>query len=123
MLYLGIVLAGGSGALLRYLLGRACVALNLTTLPLATLLANVIGSFLIGYLSWQLIHRWQLSDEMQVIILTGFLGGFTTFSAFSLEVISLFEAGFNLRAITYITLSISFSILMCLLGLYLARQA
>ena len=123
MLYLGIVLAGGSGALLRYLLGRACVALNLTTLPLATLLANVIGSSLIGYLSWQLIHRWQLSDEMQVIILTGFLGGFTTFSAFSLEVISLFEAGFNLRAITYITLSISFSILMCLLGLYLARQA
>jgi len=97
MFYLGIVLAGGGGALLRYLLGRATVAMNLTAIPFGTLLANVIGSFLIGYLSWQLIHRWQLSDEMQVIVLTGFLGGFTTFSAFSLEVISLFEAGFNLR--------------------------
>ena len=123
MLYLGIVLAGGSGALLRYLLGRASVALNWTALPFGTLLANVIGSFLIGYLSWQLVHRWQLSNEMQVIVLTGFLGGFTTFSAFSLEVVSLFETGFNARAVIYILLSVSLSILMCLFGLYLARQA
>lgn len=123
MLYIGIVLAGGSGALLRYLLGRASVALNWTVLPFGTLLANVIGSFLIGYLSWQLVHRWQLSNEMQVIVLTGFLGGFTTFSAFSLEVVSLFETGFNARAVIYILLSVSLSILMCLFGLYLARQA
>lgn len=123
MLYLGIVLAGGSGALLRYLLGRTSVALNWTALPFGTLLANVIGSFLIGYLSWQLVHRWQLSNEMQVIVLTGFLGGFTTFSAFSLEVVSLFETGFNARAVIYILLSVSLSILMCLFGLYLARQA
>ena len=123
MFYLGIVLAGGGGALLRYLLGRATIAMNLTAIPFGTLLANVIGSFLIGYLSWALVHRWQFSNEMQVIILTGFLGGFTTFSAFSLDVISLFESGFNVRAITYIALSVSLSIFMCLLGLYIARQA
>ena len=123
MFYLGIVLAGGGGALLRYLLGRATIAMNLTAIPFGTLLANVIGSFLIGYLSWALVHRWQFSNEMQVIILTGFLGGFTTFSAFSLDVISLFESGFNVRAITYIVLSVSLSIFMCLLGLYIARQA
>ncbi|MCL4159342.1 UNVERIFIED_CONTAM: hypothetical protein GTU68_052681 [Idotea baltica] len=97
--------------------------MNWTALPFGTLLANIIGSFLIGYLSWMLVNRWQLSNELQVIVLTGFLGGFTTFSAFSLEVIGLFESGFNARALSYIILSVLLSILMCLLGLYLARQS
>ena len=122
MFYVAIVLAGGSGALLRYLLSRTVISLNWTALPIGTLLANVIGSFLIGYLSWMFVHRWQLSNELQVVVLTGFLGGFTTFSAFSLEVISLFESELTVRAILYVSLSVSLSILMCLFGLYLARQ-
>lgn len=122
MLYLGIILAGGSGALLRYLLGRVTLAMNWTALPIGTLLANMLGSFLIGYLSWVLVHRLQVSNELQVIVLTGFLGGFTTFSAFSLEVVSLFESGLSFRAITYVLLSVFLSILMCFLGLYLAKQ-
>ncbi len=123
MFYLGIVLAGGSGALLRYLLGRVTIAMNWTALPFGTLLVNILGSFLIGYLSWALVHRWQLSNELQVILLTGFLGGFTTFSAFSLEVVGLFESGFIARGLIYITLSVLLSVLMCLFGIYLARQA
>jgi len=122
MLYLAIVLAGGSGALLRYLLSRALLTTTWVSLPIATLVANVVGSFLIGYLSWMFVHRWQLSNELQVAILTGLLGGFTTFSTFSLEVVTLFENGLTARAITYIFLSVTLSILMCLCGLYLARQ-
>ncbi len=123
MLYLGIMLAGGCGALLRYFLGKTFIAMNWTSLPFGTLVANLVGSFLIGYLSWQLVHRWQVSQEIQIMVLTGFLGGFTTFSAFSLEVVGLFEGGFQIRAISYVLLSVLLSIFMCLLGLYMARQA
>jgi len=83
--YIAIILAGGSGALLRYLLGRTTVNLGWAALPFGTLVANLIGCFLIGYLSWVLIHKWQVSREAQVVVLTGFLGGFTTFSAFCLN--------------------------------------
>ena len=93
MLYLAIVLSGGFGALLRYLLSRAATHLPFTGLPIATLLANVIGCFLIGYLSWALLHKFEVSSEAQTVVLTGFLGGFTTFSAFSLEVVTLLEQG------------------------------
>jgi CrcB protein len=123
MLYLMIVLAGGSGALLRFFIGRVAADQQWTVLPIGTLFANLIGCFLIGYLSWQMVHRWQLSDEVQVIVLTGFLGGFTTFSAFSLEAIAMFEQGSNLRALVYITLKVVACILMCLLGLILAKQS
>ncbi|MEM7357710.1 MAG: fluoride efflux transporter CrcB [Pseudomonadota bacterium] len=123
MLYLGIVLAGGIGALLRYALGRLAVNLQWTALPFGTLVANLVGCFLIGYLSWVLVHRFQASETLQIVVITGFLGGFTTFSAFSLEAISMFESGANLRAVTYIVLQVVLCIVMCLLGLLLARQS
>ena len=123
MFYLAIILAGGCGALLRYLLGGAAVNLNLSALPFATLLVNVVGSFLIGYLSWSMLHKWQLSREMQVVVISGFLGGFTTFSAFSLEVVGMLEQGFNGRAFLYALSSVILSVGMCLVGLMLARQS
>ncbi len=127
MFYLGIILAGGCGALLRYLLSRAALSMQWTTqwttLPYGTLLVNVIGSFLIGYLSWTLLHKWQLSAEFQVIVITGFLGGFTTFSAFSYEVVTMLQNGSSLRAIFYIALSVCLSVMMCFLGLFLAKSS
>lgn len=123
MFYLAIAAAGGTGALLRYLLGRATVNLGWSALPFGTLIANVVGCFLIGYLSWVLVHRWPVTQETQVVIMTGFLGGFTTFSAFSLEAITMFEQGSGVRAVTYISVKVVLCIVMCLLGLMLARQA
>jgi len=120
--YFAIVLAGGTGALLRYLVGRATVNFGWSALPFGTLIANLLGCFLIGYLSWAMLHRWQVSQETQVVVLTGFLGGFTTFSAFSLETIAMFESGASLKAISYVTLKVVLCILMCLFGLLLARQ-
>lgn len=123
MFYITIVLAGGLGALCRYLLGGGALNLNHATLPFGTLLVNVLGSFLIGYLSWSLVYRWQLPKDLQVVILTGFLGGFTTFSAFSLEVVRYFEDGHIGRAIIYVLGSVLLSIGMCILGLWLAKQS
>ena len=122
MIYLGIILAGGCGALLRYLVGRAVIAQQWTALPFGTLAVNVIGSFLMGYLSWAIVQKWQLSTEVQVIILTGFLGGFTTFSAFSLEIVNLVQNGASLKVVIYILLSICLSVAMCLAGLMLAKS-
>ena len=122
MFYLAIILAGGSGALLRYLLGRAAINLGWAALPFGTLIANLLGCFLIGYLSWMLVHRWQLSSEVQVIVLTGFLGGFTTFSAFSLETISMIQQGASLKAFAYVGISVTLCLFMCFAGLFLAKQ-
>lgn len=122
MLYLGIVFAGGLGALLRYLLGRLTMNLQWTSLPYGTLLANLIGCFLIGYLSWVLVYRWEASQNVQIIIITGFLGGFTTFSAFSLEVVSMFQQEAGARAFAYVGINVVLCILMTFLGLVIARQ-
>lgn len=122
MFYIAIILAGGSGALLRYLLGRTTVNLGWAALPFGTLVANLIGCFLIGYLSWVLIHKWQVSREAQVVVLTGFLGGFTTFSAFSLETVTMIQQGASFKAFAYIGMSVTLSILLCFAGMFLAKQ-
>ena len=122
MFYFALAVAGGMGVLLRFLLWRVATNLQWTALPFATLAANIIGSFLIGYLSWSLVHRWPVSAEVQIVVLTGFLGGFTTFSAFSLEVINLIENGLIGRAALYGLTSVVLCLIMCFLGLMLARQ-
>jgi len=120
--YLAIVLAGGSGALLRYLLGRSAVNLGWAALPFGTLIANVLGCFLMGFLSWLLLHKWQMSQQVQAVILTGFLGGFTTFSAFSLETLTLIQQGSSIKALLYVSLSVVLCLAMCFAGLLLAKQ-
>ena len=120
--YFSLILAGGSGALLRYLLGRVTINIGMTALPFGTLLANTLGCFLMGYFSWTIVQKWQLSKEIQVVVLTGFLGGFTTFSTFSLETLTLFEQGNELRAATYLALTVFLCIFMCMLGLFIAKQ-
>jgi CrcB protein len=122
MFYIAIVIAGGTGALLRYLLTRATVNLGWAALPFGTLIANLLGCFLIGYLSWMLVHKWQMSQQTQVVILTGFLGGFTTFSAFSLEAINMAQQGSTIKAMAYIGIQVTLCLIMCFAGLLLAKQ-
>lgn len=122
MLYVFIVLAGGFGALLRYLIGRSAINLGWTGLPFGTLIANLIGCFLIGFLSWMLVHRWQLSQEIQTVVITGFLGGFTTFSTFSLETVKMLEQGESHYVIGYVLIKVILCICFCFAGLWLARQ-
>ena len=123
MLYLQIALAGGIGAVLRFALGRLILNFGWTALPFGTMLANLVGCFLIGYLSWIMAHRWDWSLNHQTVIMTGLLGGFTTFSAFSLETITMLNQGSEFRALAYIALTVILSIFMCWLGLTLARQS
>lgn len=122
MFYLALMFAGGSGALLRYLIGRGAINLGLTGLPFGTLIANLIGCFLMGFLSWMLVHRWQLSQEIQTVLLTGLLGGFTTFSAFSLETVKMLEQNESYFVVGYVVAKVALCICVCFAGLWLAKQ-
>jgi CrcB protein len=118
-----VFLAGGIGALCRWGVGRAVASgAGVSNFPWATFSVNVVGSFLMGYLSWVLVNRLAVPKELQIAVLTGLLGGFTTFSAFSLEVIRYIERGAFVGAFTYVMFSVVICVAMCALGLYIARS-
>lgn len=121
MLYLLVAMAGGAGAVCRFGLSRLVVTQGWQAWPYATFSVNVIGSFLIGYLAFSLEQRWGLSQDVKAILLTGFLGGFTTFSAFSLETILLFEQGAYIKAVAYVVATVVACLLLCAAGALLAK--
>jgi len=81
-----VALGGAVGSVLRYSVGLWCTAWFGTALPWGTLAVNVIGSGLIGILGGAMLGGLPLPNELRLLVITGFLGGFTTFSAFSLDV-------------------------------------
>lgn len=83
-------------------------------LPLGTLTANVVGSFLMGVCFVLILEKAKLSPEMRPLLMTGFMGAFTTFSTFSLEAVALIQEGHIMSALIYISLSL----LLCLVALY-----
>ena len=91
-----------------------------SSFPYATFLVNVIGCFVIGIL-FGLTSRSQLSENTWLVLATGFCGGFTTFSAFALESNTLIAERQSGTAILYTILSLVLGILLCRLGIWLAR--
>jgi fluoride exporter len=106
-----IALGGAVGSVLRYLMVAAIGA------PLGTLAVNVLGSFAIGVLFILLGVR----EGWQFLLMTGLLGGFTTFSAFSLDTLRLFEAGHPMQAAAYVLGSVALSLIAVALGVALTR--
>ena len=103
---IGVFIAGGFGCLSRYLLGLWILPVN--GIPVATLLVNVVGGFLAGVVA----SKW---PHLKPVLLTGFLGGFTTFSAFSLECLH-FVQNDQLMALAYILASVILSITAAWVG-------
>ena len=89
--------------------------------PWSTLFVNVVGGFLMGVLIEALALRFDGSLELRTFIATGILGGFTTFSAFSMDAVLLMQRGETLTAAIYIGASVVLSILALLAGLWLTR--
>jgi len=125
MKLLAYVCAGGAfGAGARYLVSvwiTRLVGVS-TGFPWATLCVNVVGSFLMGVLIELLALRFQASVEIRALLATGVLGGFTTFSAFSLDVVMLLSRKEGFMAAAYIASSVGLSILALYAGLALVRQ-
>lgn len=118
MLNVLIVGCGGFiGAALRYLVSLGVTGVYAHVFPLGTLIVNVVGSFLIGVFSICLPHFLPNNKEALLFLTTGLLGGFTTFSTFSLESITLFEGGQYGIAGGYMALSLA----ACILGVFAGR--
>ena len=124
MASLNVALGGAIGAVLRYQLGRFMThwlgANAVTAFPFATLAANTIGSLLMGVLAGVLVKNGG-SEQLRLFVGVGLLGGFTTFSAFSLEMVLLIERGQFLFASLYVMLSIALGIVGLFVGLNLVR--
>lgn len=116
---LSVALGGAIGASARFLTNVAALRLIGTGFPWATLAVNVAGSFLMGLLVICFAER-DLT-RLAPFALTGVLGGFTTFSAFSLDTISLWQRGDALAATTYVAGSVVLSLAALLAGMAAAR--
>lgn len=117
-----VALGGAIGAALRYLTGIGVSRLaGHHDFPVAILTVNVIGSFLMGVFVVAAAQRGL--TYLSPFVMTGILGGFTTFSAFSLETVTLIERGVTAQAALYVALSVGLSVGGLMLGLMLARGA
>jgi fluoride exporter len=118
-----LLVAGGGavGSLLRYYVGIWWLRAAGPNFPWGTLTVNVVGGFLIGLLAELIARKLGGSTELRLLLITGFLGGFTTFSAFSLDTILLLERGSFATAILYVVISVVFSLAAVVAGLLLVR--
>ncbi len=117
-----IALGSAAGGLARYLIGVAVQSRSTIGFPVATLLINVSGSLLLGFLIRYYVVSADVSPEFRAMITTGFCGGYTTFSAFSFETASLLEDGDYSRAALYIGLSVALSIVATFGGFAIAKH-
>ncbi|MFN3869787.1 MAG: fluoride efflux transporter CrcB [Hyphomicrobiaceae bacterium] len=117
-----LVAAGGAiGASARHLVNIGMGRLLGTSFPWGTLTVNIVGSLLMGILIEMLVMRYAGSPTMRAFLGTGFLGGFTTFSAFSLDVYVLAERGDTLTALAYVAGSVVISVAALFAGVALVR--
>ncbi|MCB2087045.1 MAG: fluoride efflux transporter CrcB [Sphingomonadaceae bacterium] len=122
-----VALGGAIGAALRYQLGRAMThwlgVKTITTFPWATLTANVLGSLCMGLLAGWMARQGTGGEQVRLLLGVGLLGGFTTFSSFSLEMMLLIERGQIASAMTYALVSVLAGLAGLYIGLIVMRLA
>lgn len=114
-----VALGGAIGASARYLVNASVMRLVGPGYPYGTIVANVIGSFVMGVIVVVLARKG--GQHLAPFLMTGVLGGFTTFSAFSLDTITLWERGNYNEAWLYVGVSVGLSLAAIALGMYAAR--
>ena len=123
MKYLLILAGGGAGSLLRYVAGSAIMARFGSKFPMGTLAINVTGSFLIGVLMTLFTERFQPHANLRLLLVVGFLGGYTTFSSFEWETYAAIREGGFWMGLTNIVGSVGLGYAAVWAGALLARRS
>ena len=123
MTYLYITIGSALGGLLRYAITRATLNLD-NDFPFGTVLVNILGCFVIGFVSTFTLSgsKHEVSENLRIFLMVGLCGGFTTFSAFSLQTFDLLQSGAWGRALANVVVSVVFCFLSVAAGHHLAQR-
>lgn len=120
--YFAIAIGGILGCWARYAMTNLVQTIYGRGFPYATLSVNVLACFLMGFLFVETSERLTISPVLRIGILTGFIGGFSTFSTFAMETLLLAEQGDASKSVIYVALSISLGLMATFGGAYIARN-
>jgi CrcB protein len=120
--YIAIAIGGVLGCWARYAMTNLVQAIYGRDFPYATLSINVLACFLMGFLFVETLERLTISPVLRIGILTGFIGGFSTFSTFAMETLLLAEQGDADKSVLYVVLSIFLGMLATFGGAFIARN-
>jgi len=113
-----VAIGGGLGSVCRFLVS---VALPKFSFPLATFSVNILGCFLVGFISAYFNSHSNLAPNLKLLLITGFCGGFTTFSAFGFEKVNLLQNGNYATFFLYVFSSVILGILAVFLGFWVGK--
>lgn len=116
-----VFVGGGVGSIVRFLLGKWVNGLHTHHFPFGTLTVNIVACLVLGYVVGLADHRQLISPAARLFWAVGFCGGFSTFSTFSAEALSLMQSGFHVSTLIYIVSSLLFCLLATFGGIYLGE--
>jgi CrcB protein len=122
MRYLFLAFFGLIGIFGRYFTGTIMASLCGANFPVATMAINIVGSFLMGIIYTVDLSQYVMSEDLKLSLMVGFLGGFTTFSTFSLDTVTLFSDEKHWDAFIYIAGNVGGSLIATAIGIYLGKQ-
>ena len=117
-----VAIGGAIGSVARHLVGVASLRLFGPAFPFGTLIVNLVGAFVMGVFVEILARRFGASADLRLLIATGVLGGFTTFSSFALDAAVLWERGEVFSSFVYVAATLVLGLAALFLGLALARN-
>lgn len=117
-----VFIGGGTGAVVRYLTNVVVKNMGLNDLPYATFIVNILGCFLIGFLSALFISKFNLPLNVKLFATAGFCGGLSTFAAFSVECLDFFNQGKIVELFIYIICTVIVCLFAAGLGAYIANK-
>ena len=119
---LAIAIGGAGGAVSRYLINISPLQNYFKPFPFPTFIINITGSFLIGFLLMLFAEKLEINETLRFAVIVGFLGAYTTFSTFEVEIWSLIKENQFLTAFVYLFLSVFIGFIGVVLGVALAKK-